>query len=269
MATSNQIFLHDHPLSSYAQKIRIALREKGLTFTAKTPTNIGSGQVNTELSSANPRQEVPALIDGDLKLFDSTIILQYLEEAYPEPALLPKSPKEKAKTRMIEEICDTHYEAINWAYGEIHWMKRAEGELAEKLTAQIKAQAAVVQEWLSNQLGENEYFSGSTFGYADICVAPIYNRAVGNGYGGPEHCKLMKWLRRIKTREAVTETFKEFEEVVKLMPAMGERFLKGELKREFRDHRLEFLIKSGGIEVVLEGLRRNNIRFSWPEPAKL
>lgn len=53
------------------------------------------------------------------------------------------------------------------------------------------------------------------------------------------------------------------------MTEFGKRFLSGEIKREYRDHRLEFLVKSGGIEVVLEGLKRENIRFSWPEPAKL
>jgi RNA polymerase-associated protein len=268
MTTQSKLFLHDHPLSSYAQKIRIALREKKLPFTAQTPTGIGSGS-DTSLSKVNPRNEVPALVDDELKIFDSTVILAYLEEAYPEIKLLPDSPAARAKARMIEEVCDTHYEAINWAFGEIIWMKRAGGELASHLTSQIRAQAGWIQAWLSEQLGEQEYFNGNTFGYADICVAPIYNRAAVNGYGEPEGSKLWKWLERVKSRETVKDTFAEFEESARKMPGFGKRFLSGEIKREYRDHRLEFLVKSGGIEVILEGLKKDNIRFSWPEPAKL
>ena len=48
------------------------------------------------------------------------------------------------------------------------------------------------------------------------------------------------------------------------MPATEEAFKTGRKVREYRDHRLEWMIKSGGIEVVLAGLRDGNIRFSWP-----
>jgi len=50
------------------------------------------------------------------------------------------------------------------------------------------------------------------------------------------------------------------------MPAVLAAFMSGEKVREYRDHRLEWMIKSGGIEVVLAGLRDANIRFPWPNP---
>ena len=112
--SQSKLFLHDHPASSYAQKVRMALREKGIPFEKEVPDGLGSGQKLPGLSDANPRVEVPALVDGDFKIFDSKVILQYLEEKYPEHPLLPKDPKERAETRMIEEVCDTAYEAINW-----------------------------------------------------------------------------------------------------------------------------------------------------------
>jgi glutathione S-transferase len=92
----------------------MALREKGIPFEKAVPDGLGSGQKLPGLSDANPRVEVPALIDGDFKIFDSKVILQYLEEKYPDHPLLPKDPKDRAETRMIEEVCDTAYEAINW-----------------------------------------------------------------------------------------------------------------------------------------------------------
>ena len=54
--------LYDHPLSPYSQKIKIALREKGVPFEACLPTGLGSGEQNDGLGAANPRGEVPALV---------------------------------------------------------------------------------------------------------------------------------------------------------------------------------------------------------------
>lgn len=48
------------------------------------------------------------------------------------------------------------------------------------------------------------------------------------------------------------------------MATAAERLMSGGRRREYRDHRLEWMVKSGGIEVVLAGLRDDNIRFSWP-----
>jgi len=83
------ITLYEHPLSPYAQKVKIALREKRLDFEAKMPGGIGAGGASGEFADANPRAEVPVLIDGDVRIFDSTIILEYIEDSFPEPALLP------------------------------------------------------------------------------------------------------------------------------------------------------------------------------------
>ena len=93
------ITLYDHPLSPYAQKVRIALREKGAPFQVALPGGLGAGGAAGEFAQANPRAEVPVLIDGDAKVFDSTIILEYLEDAFPSPAMLPASPGERARVR--------------------------------------------------------------------------------------------------------------------------------------------------------------------------
>jgi len=107
------MLLYEHPLSSYAQKVKIALREKSLVFDKQTPGAIGTGKANGPFAAASPRNEVPALVDGDVAIFDSTIILEYLEDKFPSPPLLPRDPAARAKARMIEEVCDTLYEAIN------------------------------------------------------------------------------------------------------------------------------------------------------------
>ncbi|KAK6430238.1 hypothetical protein LTR95_013608 [Oleoguttula sp. CCFEE 5521] len=265
MSSSNKqkLFLHNHPVSSYAQKVRIALREKGLEFDFATPQALGSGAANPSLSAQNPRLEVPTLVDGDFAVFDSTIILQYLEDAYPENPLLPKDAKEKVRVRHVEEICDTTYEAINWAFGEVNVFGRAEGEEKEKLQAEMKRQTIEIQTWLEAQLGDRPYFNGETFGYGDICVAPIYNRSVVKA---PAESKLDLWYQRIKLRESVQKTFGEFEEGLKAFKAMGGAFTKGKgMRREYRDYRLEFMVKSGGLRLVRKGIEERTVRFGWPE----
>ncbi|KAK1063469.1 hypothetical protein LTR74_009487 [Friedmanniomyces endolithicus] len=269
MSSNPTLLLWDHPTSSYAQKIRIALREKQIPFTSQRPAGLGAGGPVPDLAGTNPRLEVPCLQDGDVKIFDSTIILAYLEDKFPDLPLLPRDPGERAKARMIEEVCDTAYEATNWAFSEIAWSKRATGELAERLIAQVKYQTGVIQAWLSEKLGGGEYFHGRTFGYADVCVAPVLNRSVYYGFGPEEGTALWRWHGRVRVRESVRVTFGEMEEGARVMAAtMKGVFMEGSGRRQYRDHRLEWMVKSGGIEVVLEGLRRGNVRFNWP-PAML
>lgn len=268
MATERKLFLHDHPVSSYAQKVRIALREKGIPFDNQTPSGLGSGSDIPGLGSANPRLEVPALEDGDLKLFDSTVILGYLEDKYPDRALLPKDPAMRAKARMIEEVCDTEYEAVNWGLGEVIWMQRATGELADKIKQQAARDTSVLQDWLLEKLDGQEYFNGPSFGYADVCVAPMLNRSFLYELGPAEGSPLHAWHARIKQRESIKQTFAEMEDGTKVMSTkLKDAFKPGAGgRREYRDHRLEFMIRSGGIDVVLDGLRDKTIRFSWPHP---
>ena len=120
------ITVYEHPLSPYAQKVKIALREKGLAFELTQPGGLGAGGAAAEFTDFSPRAEVPALTDGEARIFDSTIILEYLEDAYPTPPMLPPGAADRARVRLLEEVMDTHYEAINWGLSEIRWFRRAE-----------------------------------------------------------------------------------------------------------------------------------------------
>ena len=75
---------------------------------------------------------MPTLIDGETAVFDSTIILEYIEDRWPEPPMLPASPADRARVRMIEEVMDTHFEAVNWGLGELNWFRRAHGNSRER-----------------------------------------------------------------------------------------------------------------------------------------
>jgi glutathione S-transferase/RNA polymerase-associated protein len=253
--------LYEHPLSPYAQKCKIALLEKGVPFQLKMPTAIGSGQVDAEFLKASPRGEVPALVDGDFAVFDSTVILEYIEDAYPSPALLPREAKLRAKARMIEDAMDTLYEPINWGLGELRYFKRAEGERARVIEARAAAQARDFFGWLERQLGDQEWFCGA-FGWADLSVVPYINGSTSLGVGPEPSSKLGQWQARANARPSVAQAAQQAVESVRGMALVGRALRQGHFKREYRDHRLEWMIRSGGLDVVLEGIKADTIRFS-------
>jgi glutathione S-transferase/RNA polymerase-associated protein len=259
------IRLFDHPLSPYAQKVKIALREKGVEFTTELPGGIGVGGAAGEFVAANPRAEVPALVDDDVRIFDSTIILEYIEDNWQTPPLLPHGAAERARVRMLEEVMDTHFEAINWGLSEIRWFRRAEGAQAEALQAAAKKQTEGFFAWLEKQLGEREWFNGAAFGWGDLAVVPYLNGSAGHGHPPAEGSKLAAWLARANRRPSVQACVADIAALNAggaTMPNVAELVEKGLFKREYRDHRLEWMIKSGGVEVVLKGLERDNIRFA-------
>lgn len=254
----------EHPLSSYAQKVKMMLREKGIDFTVEIPAGLGNGDKGSTLEKANVRVEVPTLIDGDTRVWDSSIILQYLEDKFPTPALLPQDPAARAKARMIEDVCDTQYEAINWGMGEIRWFRRADGKLADQMMDNAAKQSLQIQAWLTEQLGNNDWFGGQQFGWADLCVAPFVNRSAYYKIGLADGTPLQKWLTRVRQHPSVAKTFAEFDAAAAGMAEAYKRVQSGALRRQYRDHRLEWMIKSGGMPIVQDGLAKNNIRFNWP-----
>ena len=258
------MLLYEAPGSPYAQKIKIALREKSVPFEVELPQSLGTGRTDGPFGIDNPRTQVPVLVDGATRIFDSTIILEYIEERWPDPPLLPRTPEARAAARMTEDVCDTQYEAVTWGYGEVTTFGRAAGSLAETLRSAAARQTAVLQDWLSGRLGDGAWFGGATFGWADAAVAPLLHRSVLNGMGPKAGGTLAAWYRRLLERPSVSATFAEYAAAAMRMPATVEAFKSGAKVREYRDHRLEWMIRSGGIEVVLEGLRDGTIRFSWP-----
>lgn len=260
------LYLHDHPVSPFACKIRILLREKSLPFDKGRPDGMGMGRGVPAIAAANPREEIPVLEDrkANIIVFDSTIIAQYIEDKWPTPNIMPEAAEDKARARMIEEISDTSYEAINWGYGETDM--RAEGDLMEALLKTIASQLEVIYNWFEAQLGQQAYFNGNTFGWADMCVAPVVNRSVFWRIGPADGTKLSKWFARVKERPSVKLTLQEMTELAeKQGPAMKKAFLEQGNRRQYRDHRLEWIVKSGALPLLQKGIEDRNIRFGWPD----
>ena len=163
---------------------------------------------------------------------------------------------------MIEEVCDTHYEAINWGLGEITRFGRAEGAEKAALLAKGAEQIAGLQSWLGRQLGRPDWFNGAAFGWGDLAVAPYVQASARFDITPAAGSALGRWLQRVDARPSVAETHAEANASAASLVNVADAIEKGLFKREYRDHRLEWMIKSGGLDIVSKGLAKGNIRFT-------
>ena len=253
--------LYEHPLSTYAMKVKIALREKGLEFQSIIPDGMANGTASGAFVHASPRAEVPTLIDGDIEIFDSTVILEYLEDKWPSPAVLPASPAARARVRMLEDVMDTQYEANNWGTMEVLKARRATGALADRLVTFGRERMEQLQRWLDTQLGDSPWMNGASFGWGDIVTAPYVARTTLNWGYAPATPRIAAWLDRCRARPSVAQTVDEMLKVFGNLPDFPTLISEGKIKRQYRDHRLEWMIAGGGLEVVREGIEKGTIRF--------
>ena len=253
------MILYEHPLSPYARKVKLVLFEKGLDFERRQ----GGAKLldSEEFLEVSPRGEVPVLVDGDLVVCDSTIICEYLEERYPEPRLYPTSPGERVRARVIEDIADTELEPALWAMFEVRFFGRAPGELGETLIAAATSCIERHLDRLEQALGDRQFFGGDSFGIADASLVPHLGGAAQAGIkAGPARPRLSEWVKRVRARPSVA---RDQQHVRELAGSLTEEAQAAAGRpRQYRSHRLEWMLKYGGLPVVLDGLERGTIQFS-------
>jgi glutathione S-transferase len=207
--------LYSGPLSLFARKVEIALGEKGLAFEREmVPFTQAKGYSpkHPTVLAANPKAQVPVLVDGDLTLFDSTVIAEYLEEAYPERPLFPREPKARARCRLLELYGDEILFAPVLKIGyrtepphpdpKVQAIREEEGRQAD---AAILARYTALQ----TELGDKEYFCGA-FSVADIGIFMTTLFAIRRkGPGLDGHPGLRAWYARMRARPAVLKAAEE------------------------------------------------------------
>ncbi|HKP57885.1 MAG TPA: glutathione S-transferase family protein [Polyangiales bacterium] len=253
------VTLYEIPLSPYAQKVKLALLEKGIAFSAKLPDLVA---LDSEFAALSPRLEVPVFVDDEVRLFDSSVILEYLEDRWPEPALLPRGAAERARVRTLEEICDTLYDAVNWGVSEIVVFKRAEGDAAARMLARAKQQVDGLNARLERELANRAWFNGESIGYGDVAVYPFVNGAAALGNKPLAGGRLEAWLKTMRSRPSAQRVKQDVIDTLPQFTSRPKDIAEGRHRREYRDHRLDWMLRSGGLQIVLAGIQADNIRFS-------
>jgi len=207
--------LYSGPLSLFSRKVEIALQEKSLAFErVMVPFSQAQGYSpkHPAVLAANPKSQVPVLIDGDLTLFDSTLILEYLEDAYPQPALWPSDPKARARGRLIELTAD---EILLPLVARLMYRSEPpDGDPERRLSREAegrRAEAALLvhYERLGALLATGEYFCGA-FSIADIAMfmTILFSlRLKGPGLG--EVPALSAWYARVGQRPTAAKIARE------------------------------------------------------------
>jgi glutathione S-transferase len=171
----------------YAARVRIVLAEKGLEFEA---VEIDLSDRPAWLYGKNPSGRVPVVEEEDGRpLPESVVIMEFLEERYPEPALLPPDPADRAFVRLLifrdRDFTDPYYA-----------FRRGEDGAEEEFGA------ALMQ--LNVALGERPYLGGAEYGLADIAYAPWLLRARDMlGVDLARFSFLSAWLARLEERPAI------------------------------------------------------------------
>ena len=200
--------LYSGPLSLFSRKAEIALNEKGIAFERiMVPFSQAQGYSpkHPAVLAANPKGQVPVLVDGDLTLFDSSLIFEYLEDAYPTPPLYPAEAKARARCRLVELTADEVLVPIAVRLGY-----RTEPPASDPLRQAAReaegrrADAALADRFalMADELEGRDYFCGG-FTVADIAMfmAVLWTQRLG----GPKlagHPILARWFERVGSRPA-------------------------------------------------------------------
>ena len=164
--------LHSHPFSTFGRRVQIALKEKSIPCEQVLVDLATRKHREPEYLALNPYSRVPTLTDGDLVLFESTSILNYLEARFPEPALVPSDAKGRALVDMHMKLCDLQFTR---QAGTIIFPKRflPKERWDEKLFAQMRTDVDKHLAILDRQLGDNQYVVGNKYSLVEVCYAPF------------------------------------------------------------------------------------------------
>jgi len=186
--------------SPFARKVRIAMAEKGITCDKVPIDNQKAESKTPQYLSLNPHGRIPTLVVDGIPVYESTAIIEYLEEAYPTPRLLPKSLLERARVRMIEETIDGYYiPALRTVLFNVFRLPPAERN--PKLVEEAKKQINFHVDWVDRELAGRHYLVNGGLTLADIAlfVAIEFQRRVEIGID-PRHRNIVDWYERMKSR---------------------------------------------------------------------
>jgi len=186
----------------YSHRVRIVLAEKGVAVDVIDCTE---DELPEDVAALNPYNSLPTLLDRELVLFESGVMMEYLDERFPHPPLLPVYPVARAESRLyiyrIQRDWSRYADTILNKSGTDAEIEGARKELRDSLVA------------ISPIFAEKPYFMSEEFSLVDCCIAPILWRLPAMGIELPEaQCKpLVKYMERLFARESFQESLSEVE----------------------------------------------------------
>jgi glutathione S-transferase len=169
-------------VSPYVRKVLVCMELKGLDYEVDPITPFFG---NDEFRRLSPLRRIPVLIEDGLVLTDSSVIAEYLEEQFPDPPLMPKEPKDRARARWLEEFADSRLgDVFIWGlfypkmvhprvWGEPGDQQRIDNSLTTEIPAAL--------DYLEGELPDSGYLFGD-IGLADIAIASFFRNGSYAGF---------------------------------------------------------------------------------------
>lgn len=194
--------LYSGDLDIYSHQVRIILAEKGVNVDI---INVDENHPNEDLLELNPYNTLPTLVDRELVLYQARVVMEYLDERFPHPPLLPVYPVARAKSRLMIYRIDRDWYSLYKTIlsGNPKAAKSARAELKDGLIS------------LSPVFADSPYFLSEEFTLVDCCIAPLLWRLPSLDIELPSNAStksVRDYMNRLFKRESFQASLTEAEQ---------------------------------------------------------
>ena len=192
MGVTNRLACYSDPADHYSHRVRIVLAEKGVSAEI---IYVEAGRQPPKLIEVNPYGSLPTLVDRDLALWESTVVMEYLDERYPHPPLLPVYPVARANSRLL-----IHRIQRDWC-GLVDLILDSRTKEAARAVARKELRESLTG--VSALFADKPFFLSDEQSLVDCCLLPILWRLPVLGIELPRPAKpLLDYMERQFAREA-------------------------------------------------------------------
>ncbi|WP_252179327.1 glutathione S-transferase N-terminal domain-containing protein [Endozoicomonas sp. 4G] len=201
VAKKSSMIFFSNPSDHYCHRVRIVLAEKGVAVDIQ---DVNPENLPQELSDLNPYNSLPTLVDRELVLYEPSVMMEYLDERFPHPPLLPVYPVSRAQSRLmmhrIQKDWCSLVDIITDPKTKETPAARARKELRESLLS------------VAPIFAEKPFFMSDEFTLVDCCVAPILWRLPAMGIELPKQGQaILDYAERLFERESFKDSLSEIE----------------------------------------------------------
>jgi RNA polymerase-associated protein len=196
--------LFSRPTDIHSHRTRLVLAEKNINIEI---TSILGNELPEDLMDLNPYHTVPTLVDRDLALYDSRVIIEYLDERFPHPPLMPVDPVTRAQFRLALFRIET-----DW-YSLAEEADATDGKLSAKSKKMLRE--SILQS--AELFGARPYFLSEEFSLVDCTIAPILWRLPVYGIDlGDKFEEIEAYMQRVFARQSFQQSLTELEQEMRM-----------------------------------------------------
>jgi RNA polymerase-associated protein len=197
--------LFSRPTDIHSHRTRLVLAEKNINIEI---VNVQGSELPEDLMDLNPYHTVPTLVDRDLTLYDSRVIIEYLDERFPHPPLMPVDPVMRAQFRLALFRIET-----DWYSLAEEAESMSDGRLSSKSRKLLRE--SILQS--AELFGARPYFLSEEFSLVDASIAPILWRLPMYGIElGSQAESIEKYMTRVFARQSFQRSLTELEQEMRL-----------------------------------------------------